>query len=124
MAAFVGFCVQSNGIHFPFDMQGGGVSQDCYLAATPPEQWDALPFAGKCQIIAFVGFLEWWSEFGGVHYMRGGQPGKFPEFKNIPFHVIPPLFDPLGMSKNMKPEGHGRLNQPPRRGWTKSKLRV
>lgn len=102
MAAFVGFCVQSNGIHFPFDLQGGGVTQAQYAAGlSPPEQWDALPFAAKSQIVAFVGFLEWWSEFGGQHYMRGGQPGKFPEFKDIPLHKVPNLFDPLGLSKGL-----------------------
>lgn len=102
MAAFVGFCVQANGIHFPFDLQGGGVPQAQYAAGlSPPEQWDALPFAAKAQLLAFIGFLEWWSELGGVHYMRGGQPGKYPEFKNIPLHKVPNLFDPLGLSKGL-----------------------
>jgi hypothetical protein len=100
MAAFVGFIVQSNGIHWPFPM----TPTFEYAAATPPEQWDALPFEGKMQIIGFVGFLEWWSEFGGQHYMRGGRPGDFPDFKDIPLHKIPPLFDPAGLSKNMSPE--------------------
>lgn len=76
MAAFVGYCVQSNGIHFPFPMTLDGLMP---YDGTPPEQWDAMPFAGKCQIILFIGFLEWWGEFGGVHYMRGGVPGKYPE---------------------------------------------
>ena len=104
MAAFVGFIVQSNGIHFPFPMQAG-VDQAWYAAGlTPPEQWDALPFLAKCQIIGFIGFLEWWSEFAGTHYMRGGVPGKFPEFKDIPLHKIPNLYDPAGFHKNMTPE--------------------
>jgi len=101
MAAFVGFCVQSNGIHFPFPMTLDGLMP---YDGTPPEQWDALPFAGKAQIILFIGFLEWWSEFGGQHYMRGGVPGKYPEFKDIPFHKVPSLYDPLGLHKNMSPE--------------------
>ena len=71
MAAFVGFIVQSNGLHWPFPMTPGFE----YTAVTPPEQWDALPFEGKWQIIAFIGFLEWWGEFGGTHYMAGGKPG-------------------------------------------------
>ena len=45
MAAFVGFIVQSNGIHWPFPM----TPTFEYTAATPPEQWDALPFEGKMQ---------------------------------------------------------------------------
>ena len=98
MAAFVGFIVQSNGIHWPFPM----TPTFEYTAATPPEQWDALPFEGKMQIIGFVGFLEWWSEFGGQHYMRGGRPGDYPDFKDIPLHEIPPLFDPAGLSKKVR----------------------
>ena len=98
MAAFVGFIVQSNGVHWPFPLTPGFE----YTAVTPPEQWDAMPFEGKCQIIAFVGFLEWWSEFGGPHYMKGGRPGDFPDFKDIPLHKIPSLYDPAGLSKNGK----------------------
>ena len=101
MAAVVGFLVQSQGltwgVPFTFDglmIQGG----------SPPEQWDALPFGGRVQIILFVGFLEWWSEFGGQHYMRGGRPGEYPEFKDIPVHKIPKLWDPLNLSKNLSPE--------------------
>tara|TARA_B110001452_G_scaffold156270_1_gene130116 strand:- start:435 stop:1127 length:693 start_codon:yes stop_codon:yes gene_type:complete len=101
MAAFVGFIVQSNGIHWP----AGFTPTWTYDASlSPPEQWDALPFEGKCQIIAFVGFLEWWSEFGGTHYMKGGKPGAFPEFKDIPLHKIPSLWDPAGFTKKMTPE--------------------
>ena len=102
MAAFVGFIVQSNGVHWPFPLTPGFE----YTAVTPPEQWDAMPFEGKCQIIAFVGFLEWWSEFGGQHYMKGGRPGDFPDFKDIPLHKIPSLYDPAGLSKNVSPYMH------------------
>lgn len=102
MAAFVGFIVQSNGVHWPFPLTPGFE----YTAVTPPEQWDAMPFEGKCQIIAFVGFLEWWSEFGGQHYMKGGRPGDFPDFKDIPLHKIPSLYDPAGLSKNVRPYMH------------------
>ena len=101
MAAFVGYIVQSNGIHFPFPFTLDGLMP---YEGSPPEQWDNLPFAGKCQIILFIGFLEWWGEFGGVHYMRGGVPGKYPEFKDIPVHKIPSLYDPLGFNKKMTPE--------------------
>merc|ERR1719247_2073667 len=82
MAAFVGFCVQANGIHWPFDLVGGGVPQPFYAEGlTPPEQWDALPYYAKAQIVLFVGFLEWWSEFAPEkHYMRGGKPGEYPPF--------------------------------------------
>lgn len=34
--------------------------------ASPPEAWDAIPDAAKLQIFAFVGFLEYWREVGGL----------------------------------------------------------
>ena len=104
MAAFVGFIVQSNGIHWPFPM----TPTFEYTAATPPEQWDALPFEGKMQIIGFVGFLEWWSEFGGQHYMRGGRPGDYPDFKDIPLHKIPPPY--LHLLTFDETNGHKQTN--------------
>ncbi|GMH67757.1 hypothetical protein TrVE_jg6808 [Triparma verrucosa] len=101
MAAFVGYCVQSNGIHFPGPQNmAGDISQ---FSGSPPEQWDALPDAAKWQIILFVGFLEWFSESAGTHYMRGGKPGEFPKFsehKDLVPHPVPfNLFDPFGLSK-------------------------
>ena len=50
----------------------------------PADQWDALPAAGKAQIICVVGFLEMWSETSTVlemdgekHYVRGGKPVRY-----------------------------------------------
>lgn len=110
MAAFVGYCVQSN-FHFPWALSLDGTpfpSTDL----SPPEQWDALPFASKLQIIAFIGFLEWYSELtpgagaenGLTHYTKGGIPGKYPTFDGIPHSVPMNLYDPLGLSKNMSAE--------------------
>ena len=73
MAAFVGYIVQSNGIHFPWPMTFDGTPFP-FEAGSPPEQWDALPFASKVQIILFIGFLEWYSELygnGEPHYTKG-----------------------------------------------------
>merc|ERR1719183_2396868 len=81
MAAFVGYIVQSNGIHFPFPIDFDGTPYP-YAAGSPPEQWDALSDAAKWQIILFIGFLEWFSEAEGTHYMRGGVPGKYPNFSD------------------------------------------
>jgi len=98
MAAFVGYIIQSNGIHWPFPIQFDGTPYP-FAAGSPPEQWDALSSAAKWQIILFVGFLEWFSETAGTHYMRGGVPGKFPKFSensDVPHPVYLELYDPFG----------------------------
>merc|ERR1711937_314955 len=61
MAAFVGFCVQSNDIVFPWKLTGDISFSDIAAAGGPPEQWDALPTAAKIQILLFIGFLEVWA---------------------------------------------------------------
>jgi len=107
MAAFVGYIVQANGIHFPWPTSFDG-SPFPYAAGSPPEQWDALTDAAKWQIILFVGFLEWYSESQGTHYMRGGVPGKYPDFvvddSPVPHPMYFNLFDPFGFSKNRSAE--------------------
>mmetsp|Transcript_15712 Transcript_15712/g.21830 ORF Transcript_15712/g.21830 Transcript_15712/m.21830 type:complete len:245 (+) Transcript_15712:71-805(+) len=124
MAAFVGYIVQSNGIHWPFPISTDGTPYP-FAAGSPPEQWDALSDSAKWQIILFVGFLEWFSESAGDHYMRGGKPGAFPKFSDHPElipHPVPlNLFDPFGFSggksEEAKAEGlvkelnNGRLAQ-------------
>jgi len=70
-----------------------------------PLRWFNLPVAARYQIVLFVGFLEWWSEFAGeTHYCKGGKPGAFPAFEgNI--HPVPlNLYDPFGFSKNRSDE--------------------
>merc|ERR1711998_784532 len=119
MAAFVGFCVQSNGICFPWALTGssfGGETimfSDIAAAGGPAAQWDALPTNAKLQILLVIGFFEWWSEntyalskSGEKHYMRGGKPGAFPSFNagGIPHPVPLELFDPFGLQKKMTPE--------------------
>ena len=70
MAAFVGYCVQSNGICFPWNLQAPHSGSpnlanlptisfaDISAAGGPADQWDALPSAAKLQILVFIGFLE------------------------------------------------------------------
>jgi len=107
MAAFVGYIAQSNGFTFPWpmDFAGNPFPAD---AGSPPEQWDAMSDSAKYQIILFIGFLEWFSEATGTHYMRGGVPGKFPDFNDpdskIPHPVPFNLYDPFKTSKNRSPE--------------------
>ncbi|EOD23352.1 light harvesting protein [Emiliania huxleyi CCMP1516] len=104
MAGFVGYCLQSNGVHFPWGIQGHFASCDlpavCQFAGYdlpavsfgdiaaaggPADQWDALPTAGKAQILLVIGFLEIDTSTGETsaalemdgqkHYVRGGKPG-------------------------------------------------
>ena len=106
MAAFVGYIAQSNGLHFPWPMTFDGTPFPS-AAGSPPEQWDALPDAAKWQIILFVGFLEWFSEAAGTHYMRGGIPGAYPKFSEsdlVPHSVPFDLFDPFGFSNKASAE--------------------
>jgi hypothetical protein len=117
MAAFVGYCLQSNGVIFPWSLTDSITFQDIAEAGGPADQWDALPGLAKAQIIIFIGFLETWSETpsvleadGNAHYMRGGIPGKFPAFisKNeapsfstdafVPHPVPFNLYDPFGLN--------------------------
>lgn len=105
MAGFVGYCVQANGIKFPWEPFAS------ITATTPPEQWDALPEAAKWQIILGVGFLEWWSEIrvdGTPHYMKGGKPGYVPPFDaapdQLPHWVGLNLWDPFKFTAKLTPE--------------------
>jgi len=115
MAAFVGFIVQSNGIYFPWNLQGltsAPVSfAEISAAGGPADQWDALPTSAKVQILGAIGFLELWGEAsyvlekeGQKHYVRGGKPGYYPSFDLIPHPVPLKLWDPFGFTKKMTPE--------------------
>jgi len=113
MFAFVGYVVQSNGIHWPWNIESSGLSfGDISAAGSPPEQWDALSSAAKAQFFLVIGFLELIGEnsyaleqSGEKHYMRGGKPGFYPSLKKVVPHPVPfDLFDPFGLSKNASPE--------------------
>ena len=110
MAAFVGYIVQANGIHFPWPMTFAGEPFPSE-GLSPPEQWDALPDAAKWRIILFVGFLEHFSESNGTHYMKGGVPGAFPKFTEsdkIPHPVPFNLYDPFSFHKNKSEESKAK----------------
>jgi len=111
MAAFVGYCLQSNGVVFPWKLTGSVSFSDVAAAGTPPEQWDALPTGAKLQILLFIGFLEFWGESryilekdGLKHYMRGGIPGKFPSFDELPHPVPFNLYDPFKLNSKKSRE--------------------
>merc|ERR1711907_843070 len=76
---------------------------------------DAIPNAAKGQIILIIGFFEFWSESsyvleqeGTKHYMRGGKPGYFPTFKQIPHPVPLNLFDPFGFTSRLSEEAKAK----------------
>jgi hypothetical protein len=124
MAGFVGYVIQENGIHFPWNIQGPVPGTDLTAnlpaisfgdisaAGSPADQWDALPTAAKVQILCVVGFLEMYGETsvaleldGQKHYVRGGKPGYYPSFQNRFPHPVPlDLWDPFGFTKKLSEE--------------------
>lgn len=109
MAAFVGYCVQSNFV-FPW---ANTLAGDAFPGTdlSPEQQWDALPGPARWQIVAVIGLLELWDEAkGGIegrkHYMRGGRPGDYPTFQGFrdEVHYVLDLYDPFGLFKKMPAE--------------------
>jgi Chlorophyll A-B binding protein len=82
MAAFVGYCVQSN-FHWPWAMTMDGTPFPS-IELSPPEQWDALPLPSKLQIILFIGFLEWVSRIVCVSFVYGTLLLTFSPLFSIP----------------------------------------
>jgi len=115
MAAFVGYCVQSNW-HWPWAMMRDGTPFPS-IDLSPEAQWDAVPEAAKWQIFTVIAAMELWDEASGgegytdeenamTHYTKGRQPGKYPSFKlfrdNV--HFVLDLYDPFGLFKKMSEE--------------------
>ena len=114
MAAFVGYCVQSNW-HFPWKMSLDG-SDFPSTDLSPEQQWDAIPSNAKWQILVVIAGLEIWDEASGgmqgegQHYMKGGKPGDYPTFKLFrdQVHFVLDLYDPFGFNKKMTQEQKDR----------------
>ena len=120
MAGFIGYCVQANGIHFPWAIQNDFIGKgldtvtfgDIAAAGGPADQWDALSTPAKLQILGVIGFLEMWGETsasiemdGEKHYCRGGTPGYYPKLQNKFPHPVPlDLWDPFGFTSKMSSE--------------------
>jgi len=108
MAAFVGYCIQSNFVWPWANTLEGDAFPSSELG--PEAQWDALPNTAKYQIFTVIAALELWDECGGGgatnHYMSGRQAGKYPSFKVFTdsVHPVLELYDPFGFNKKMSAE--------------------
>jgi hypothetical protein len=115
MAGFVGYCIHENGYHWPWKLSNSLPDYSSFEGLSAPAVWDAIPTASKLQILIVIGFFEFWSENrfvlegdGQSHYMKGGKPGYFPSFKEIPHPVPLNLFDPFKLQRGLSEEQKAR----------------
>merc|ERR1719199_1218786 len=69
------------GFHFPGKLSSD-TSFESLSSMKPFDAWDAVPDAGKAQILGTIFVAELASESQGTHYMKGGNTPEvvFPKF--------------------------------------------
>merc|ERR1711957_931414 len=94
MAAFVGYCVQSNW-HWPWNMSLDGSP----FPSIDLEFWDEL--GGNFDESPALGMEE---RVVMPHYTKGRMPGQYPSFQNFrdTVHWVPDLYDPAGSISKAK----------------------
>merc|ERR1719198_1985702 len=75
MAAFLGCVVTGLGAEFPGPINVAGKSFAEVGSGGLLDFWDNTPAAGRPQIIAAIGGIEYIFESQQPHYLRGGKPG-------------------------------------------------
>lgn len=88
MVATTGYIVQGAGIHFP-GMLSKDISFESLSSLKPLEQWEAVPDAGKAQILLTILIAELVTEARKPHYMMGG-PMPTIVFPMIDFSGVDP----------------------------------
>jgi len=95
MAAFLGCVVTGLGFEFPGPIDVAGNTFKAAGAGGPLDMWDAVPPAGRLQILAAVGGIEFVFEAQQPHYLRGGTPGAVRLTPGTaPWHASG--YDPMG----------------------------
>jgi len=81
MLATTGYLVQGAGFHFP-GMLSSDVSFESLSKMNPFDAWEAVPLAGKAQIIGTIFVAELSTESKATHYTKGGPLPEivFPKF--------------------------------------------
>jgi len=73
MAASVGWILTEAGVHFPGYLSKSADLAFADLGTSGLKAWDMVPMAGKYQIFAACGLIEFLSEVSKPHYLKGGM---------------------------------------------------
>ena len=104
MLATTGYLVNGAGIHFPGQLSKD-VSFESLSTMKPLDAWDAVPDAGKAQILFLIFIAEAMSEAQGTHYLKGGETPTIV-FPAIDFSGVSP--ETIAKKKNAE-LNNGRL---------------